>query len=354
MRLTPRRYVITMLCCMLLLLVVCAAALLVGPVNILPLVKAGQWQQLGEIADMRLEEVLTACLVGASLAVSGVVFQALLRNPLAEPFILGISGGASLGVILAMLFLPAGLLEFGLSLGAMEIHLSSLSLAGFLMALLTIGLVYLIAQRRGRVEPYRLILTGVIVNAFYAAAIMLVTALSGDKLRNDIVYYLMGGIGTAVGRWGELALATLLIAGAVAVFIRQAKGFNLMTFGENSAASMGLNVHRHRLIALVAASVLAGLSVSLAGPIGFVGLIVPHVLRMTFGPDHRLLVPLSVFGGAIFLVVAHRLVQILPAEVGTLPVGVVTALCGVPFFILLMRRSGVGGAGGSQAGGGAA
>ena len=150
------------------------------------------------------------------------------------------------------------------------------------MALGTVGLVYVIAQRRGRVEPYRLILTGVIVNAFYAAAIMLVSALSGDKLRNEIIFYLMGGIGTAAGRWGELVLAAVVVAAAIALFVRQAKGFNLMTFGENAAISMGLNVHRHRVVALIVASALAGLSVSLAGPIGFVGLIVPHVLRMTF------------------------------------------------------------------------
>ena len=348
MMLTRRRYVMTMIICAAVLLVVCMAALLVGPVNLVPLVEAGNWQRVGEIADVRLEEIVTACLVGASLAISGVAFQALLRNPLAEPFILGVSGGASFGVILAMLFLPAGLIEFSVGLGPVGLRLSSLSLAGFVMALGTVGLVYVIAQRRGRVEPYRLILTGVIVNAFYAAAIMLVSALSGDKLRNEIIFYLMGGIGTAAGRWGELVLAAVVVAAAIALFVRQAKGFNLMTFGENAAISMGLNVHRHRVVALIVASALAGLSVSLAGPIGFVGLIVPHVLRMTFGPDHRLLVPLSVFGGAIFLVVAHRLVQILPPEVGTLPVGVVTALCGVPFFILLMRR------GGSRAGGGAA
>ncbi len=347
MRLTRQRYVITLIVCALVLILVSAFGLLMGPVDPLPLLREGRWERLRQIADFRLEGVVTASLVGASLAVSGAAFQALLRNPLAEPFILGISGGASLGVILALLFLPAQLVELQLSIGPVPVFLSSLSLAGFLMALLTIALVFAIAQRRGRVDPYRLILTGVIVNAFYAAAIMLVSALSGDKLRNEIIFYLMGGIGTAAGRWSELAVATVLVFIGIAIFMGQAKGFNLMAFGESAATSMGLNVNRHRLLALVVASLLAGLSVSLAGPIGFVGLIVPHILRMIFGPDHRLLIPVSVFGGAIFLVLAHSLLQIIPPEIGPLPVGVVTALCGVPFFILLMRRSG-GSVGGSD------
>jgi len=211
---------------------------------------------------------------------------------------------------------------------------------GFLMALLTIAMVYAIAQRRGRLDAYRLILTGVVVNAFFAAAIMLTTALAGDRFRNEIIFWLMGGLGRLRSQWGEITLAAPLMIIGIAVFAVQAKGFNLLAFGEDTAASLGLHVERHRRTAFVVASVLAGTSVSLAGPIGFVGLIVPHILRLVFGPDHRLLVPLSVFGGAVFLTVADRLVQMIPYEVvGGLPVGVVTALCGVPFFIILLRRS---------------
>ena len=317
-------------------LLVAASALCVGAVNIWSLPGEAAWQ----ILQGRIERVLMAALVGAALAVSGVAFQALLRNPLAEPYVLGVSGGASLGVILGIIFLPASWFAVRVPLGGgVAVTLSVAGLCGFLMAALTILAVYLIAQRRGRLDPYRLILTGVVVNAFFAAAIMLVSSLVGDRLRNDIIFWLMGGLGRMGSLWGELAVAAVLILAGIAVFLYQARGFNLMAFGEDIATSLGLHVERHRRAAFVVASLLAGASVSLAGPIGFVGLIVPHILRMIWGADHRLLVPLSVFGGAVFLTVADRVVQVIPYEVaGGLPVGVVTALCGVPFFILLMRR----------------
>jgi iron complex transport system permease protein len=336
MKFTPSRYLLMLSWAVLFWAVVVAGSLLFGAENILQL-NSTQPEAVPQILASRLERTLTASLVGAALAVAGVVFQALLRNPLAEPYILGVSGGASLGVILATVFLPEAWLAIGLPFGA---TLSVVGLCGFVMALVTVAVVYLIAQRRGRLDPYRLILTGVIVNAFFAAAIMLTAALAGDRLRNEIIYWLMGGLGSLRARWGELAVAALVILGGIGVFVYQAAGFNLLAFGEDVASSLGLNVERRRKSAFVVASLLAGISVSLAGPIGFVGLIVPHLLRMRFGSDHRLLVPLSVFAGAIFLMVADRLVQVIPYDLaGGLPVGVVTALCGVPFFILLMRRS---------------
>lgn len=332
MKLTARRYVLLLLAAFAVWLAVSGAALLVGPENIF---SVGP-QVRSEILAGRVGEVATAALVGAALAVSGAAFQALLRNPLADPYILGVSGGASLGVILGMLLLPASWFVIRLPYGG---TLSVAGLCGFVMALVTIAIVYLIAQRRGRLDPYRLILTGVVVNAFFAAAIMLCVALAGDRLRNELIYWLMGGLGNPRDQRGELTLAAVAVVAGIAVFVTQAKGFNLLAFGEDVASSLGLHVERHRRMAFVVASLLAGVSVSLAGPIGFVGLIVPHILRMIFGSDHRLLVPLSVFGGAIFLTVAHRVLLAVPYEVaGGLPVGVVTALCGVPFFILLMLR----------------
>jgi len=335
-QLTAKRYLVTVFGAMLVWLAVAAVALLVGAEDIRSFDADALWR----VIDYRLERVLMAALVGAALATSGVAFQALLRNPLAEPYVLGVSGGASLGVILGSIFLPGAMRAVTiLRAGQAVVTLDTVGLCGFLMALLTIAGVYGMAQRRGRLDPYRLILTGVVVNAFFAAAIMLTAALAGDRLRNEIIFWLMGGLGGLGSRWEEMGLAAPLIVAGVAVFAVQAKGFNLLAFGEDTAASLGLHVERHRRTAFVVASVLAGTSVSLAGPIGFVGLIVPHILRMIVGPDHRLLVPLSVFGGAVFLTVADRLVQMIPYEVaGGLPVGVVTALCGVPFFIILLRR----------------
>jgi iron complex transport system permease protein len=343
-KLTAGRYVLVVLLAAAVWLGVAVLALFVGAENLWSFEGPTFWR----IVDLRAERVLMAALVGAALAASGVAFQALLRNPLAEPYVLGVSGGASLGVILGTVFIPAALRRVAIAaLPGMAVTLSMVGLCGFVMALATVGMVYWIAQRRGRLDPYRLILTGVVVNAFFAAAIMLVTALSGDRLRNDIIFWLMGGLGSLQVRWGEMIVAAVVILGGLAVFAAQAKGFNLMAFGEDTAESLGLSVERHRRAAFVVASLLAGVSVSLAGPIGFVGLIVPHILRMIFGPDHRLLVPLSVFGGAVFLTVADRLVQVIPYELaGGLPVGVVTAMCGVPFFILLMRRGLTGRGGG--------
>jgi len=328
--LTARRYVVVVLVAAAAWLVVAAAALTIGPVNIFGVGGAVQRQML----DGRIGEVVTASLVGAALAVSGAAFQALLRNPLADPYILGVSGGASLGVILGTLVLPPAWLYLRLPLGG---TVSLPGVCGFLMALAVIAVVYLIAQRRGRLDPYRLILTGVVASAFFSAAIMLAVALAGDRLRNELIFWLMGGLGSPRDQRGELAVAAVVVMAGLAVFVWQARGFNLLAFGEDVAASLGLDVQRHRRTAFVVASLLAGISVSLAGPIGFVGLIVPHLVRMAFGSDHRLLVPLSVFGGAVFLTVAHRLVLLVPYEVGGgLPVGIVTAMCGVPFFVLLL------------------
>lgn len=335
MKLNATRYLLLVLLAAAVWALLAAAALLVGAEDL--------WSFQGDafqrVLVSRMDRVLMASLVGAALASSGVAFQALLRNPLAEPYVLGISGGASLGVILSSMLLPATWQSLTLTVpGLGSVALSVRGPAGFVMALLTVAAVYGIAQRRGRIDPYRLILTGVMVNAFFSAAIMLATALAGDRFRNDIIFYLMGGLGSLQDRWAEIAVAAVLIAAGIGVFTAQAKGFNLMAFGEDTAGSLGLDVHRHRRTAFVVASLLAGISVSLAGPIGFVGLIVPHILRLVFGPDHRALLPLSVFGGAVFLTVADRLVLLVPPEMGTLPVGVATALCGVPFFVLLMRR----------------
>jgi iron complex transport system permease protein len=278
--------------------------------------------QMENVLGLRLEWVATASVVGAALALAGLAFQALLRNPLAEPYILGVSGGAALAFILSSLFLSVTLAP----------------VFGFVGALATVAIVYAIAQRRGRLEPYTLLLTGVIINAFYGASIMLVTALVRPEQRGDIAVWMMGNIGAFGPQWGLVKVAGGLAAGAAILFALLAKGFNLVAVGEDTAGALGVPVERLRIVTFVVASLVTGASVALVGPIGFVGLICPHLLRMILGPDHRRLVPAAFFFGATFLVLADLLACLWEgASDRALPVGVLTAMCGVPFFIYLLR-----------------
>ena len=316
--LTVRRYVLTTLAGAAAWLVVAAVAVVVGG----RLWAWGSAAQMHDVLWLRLEWVATASAVGAALALSGLALQALLRNPLAEPYILGVSGGAGLAYILASLF----------------VSVVAAPAVAVLGALATVALVYAIARRRGRLEPYTLLLAGVILNAFYGAAIMLVTAIVRPEQRGDIAVWMMGTIGAFGPQWPLIgAVAALAVAGGV-LFAFLAKGFNLVAAGEDTAGALGVRVERLRVITFVAASLLAGVSVALAGPIGFVGLIVPHVLRMLIGPDHRRLVPAALFAGAAFLVLADLAACLWEGATNrSVPVGVLTAMCGGPFFIYLLR-----------------
>jgi iron complex transport system permease protein len=318
--LTPRRYAAQAAAWVAAWLVVAAAAVVLGG-------KVWAWpsaaQRLDALRDA-LYGTATASAVGGALALAGLALQALLRNPLASPYILGVSGGASLGVILSGLFVSV-LLQ---------------PVFGFAGALATIGLVYAVAQRRGRLEPYTLLLTGVIVNAFYAALIMLVMGLVRPEMRGDIAYWMMGSIRRFDLQWELVGLVGTLAVGTAVAFAFLAKGFNLVAVGEETAGALGVRVERLRFVTFVAASLVTGAAVALAGPIGFVGLIVPHLLRMLLGPDHRRLVPAALLGGAIFLVLADLATSLLEGAVAPHPpppVGVLTAMCGGPFFVYLLR-----------------
>ena len=317
--LTFRRYLLAITGWAAVWLVVSAAAVVLGAENIWAW---PSWESARTVLGLRLYAVLTASAVGAALALAGLAFQALLRNPLADPFILGVSGGASLGVVLSSLFLSV----------------LAAPLFGFVGALLTVGVVYAVAQRRGRLEPYTLLLSGVIINAFYGAAIMLVTALIDPESRGDVAYWMMGCISTFGARWWLVGVVGGLVVAAAVLFAFLAKGFNLVAVGEDTAGALGVPVDRLRLVTFVAASLVTGASVALAGPIGFVGLICPHLLRMVLGPDHRRLVPATVFLGASLLVVADLATRLLMGLGGQAPpVGVLTAMAGGPFFIYLLR-----------------
>ncbi len=269
--------------------------------------------------DLRLPRVLMAGVVGWSLSQGGVVFQALLRNPLAEPFLLGISSGAALGAVAGILL---GLTPWG--------GLPFLALIG---ALITVGFILAVAQKARALDPNTLILTGVIINAFFAALIMFALSMaSGEKL-HSLLFWLYGDLGRArIKDFWILVPVTLI---GTLVLYGMARPFNLMASGEEVAAQLGVEVEKSKWISLILVSLMCSAAVSFTGIIGFVGLLVPHLMRMVFGPDHRLLLPASGLFGAAFLIGADLAARtvVSPAE---LPVGVITAFFGAPFFIYLL------------------
>lgn len=272
---------------------------------------------------IRLPRILLAGLVGFTLSIGGVVFQALLRNPLAEPFILGVSSGAAVGAIIGIA------LGLGFGLGV--------PLLSFMGALFTILLVMGISSRHGGLESSTLLLTGVIVNAFFTAVIMFFITTTSDSRLHSMLFWLYGDLSQS--RYAHLSIGLpviLIVSGILYVFSRH---LNLIVGGEESALQMGVEVELLKWISFLGISLITGMVISFSGIIGFVGLIVPHLMRMLLGPDHRLLIPASALGGAVFLIAADTLARTIlsPSE---LPVGVVTAFLGAPFFIYLLKQRG--------------
>ncbi|MBI5472205.1 MAG: iron ABC transporter permease [Ignavibacteriae bacterium] len=274
------------------------------------------------IIDIRLPRLLLAMIVGAGLSVAGAVLQALLRNPLAEPYILGISSGGTVGAILAIGFVSAG--------GAFITPLASL--AGSILVML---LVYSLGHRHGLLDTNALLLAGVMVGAFFNAAVLLIIALFNQELRNSFLW-LMGNFSSA--NLQSLAIVSPLILIATGFLLLQSKKYNLIATGDETALQLGVEVRRLKRLSYLAASLITGLVVSVSGVIGFVGLIIPHICRMIFGPDHRLLLPASILLGASFMIVADILSRILlaPTEI---PVGAITAAIGAPLFVWLLKRT---------------
>ncbi|WP_051564687.1 FecCD family ABC transporter permease [Desulfovermiculus halophilus] len=274
------------------------------------------------IRQIRLPRVLLAAAVGATLGIGGLVFQALLRNPLAEPYILGVSGGSAVGAVLGMML---GLRFFP--------GVAGLAFSGSLATLL---LVLLLASRRRLVQENSLLLAGVMVNAFCSAIITFLISITEHTKLQGILFWLMGDLSssniTQVGGLGLLILPSFFL-----VFVL-ARPMNLLQFGRDAAHSMGVNVKAVTFILLIVTSLTVSASVCLVGLVGFVGLVIPHLLRMLLGPDHRLLVPACVLGGAMFMTGCDLLARLASGQ-GQLPVGVVTALIGAPAFIFLLARS---------------
>lgn len=277
------------------------------------------------VRDFRLPRALLGLLVGGGLAMAGATFQALLRNPLAEPYILGVSGGAAVGAVAV------------LALGLASSGSWALPVAAFGGALLAVVLVFGVASSADRRMDVRvLLLAGVVVGAFFTAIIALILAVSDATTVQGAVLWMMGSLaGTG---WREVAVAAIYTVPAALLLLALARPLNVMAIGEDTARYLGTDVERVKRIAYAVASLITAAGVAVAGIIGFVGLIVPHGIRIVIGSDYRSLLPLSFLAGGAFLVVADLASQLALAPV-TIPVGVVTALVGVPLFLVLLRRS---------------
>lgn len=272
---------------------------------------------------VRLPRIILAAIVGAALASSGGVLQVLLRNPLADPYILGISSGAGVGAIIAVLS------GFNWTLWGR----SPIAVFAFAGALGTVWLVWFVGRLTGKFHVTGLLLAGVVVNAFFSAVIMFLTSVAKGEQVYATIFWLMGNI--TEEDFFVLWIGTGCVVAAVLALFYISPQLNALSFGENDARSMGVNITRTRTIAFAIAAFITAIAVSLSGLIGFVGLIVPHGVRLVFGPDHRQLFPLSGIVGAIFLVVADTVARTIVAP-AQMPVGVVTAIVGGPFFLILL------------------
>jgi iron complex transport system permease protein len=301
--------------------------------RLLGLPVAPTWSPAAEtiIVDLRLPRVLTAMLVGAGLATAGTVFQALLRNPLADPYVIGTASGASLGAIIGLL-LPVLVPGLAIGLGTAWLGIGAVQVLAFGGGLITVLVVYAVARTGGRAPVVTLLLTGYAVSSVLAAAVALLMFSSGRAL-GAIFGWLMGSLGGA--SWTDLALAGPLVVAAFGLLLARWRSLNVLLLGDAQAANLGLAVERERWVLTMLATLATSAVVAISGTIGFVGLVVPHLLRLATGPDHRLLLPASAVFGALLLVLADLGARL----VGGIPVGIITALIGAPFFVWLLRRS---------------
>ena len=275
------------------------------------------------IWQIRLPRVLLAALVGATLSLGGLVFQALLRNLLAEPYILGISGGSAIGAITGILL---GLSRF-----------PGVSLTAFAGSMATLALILVMTSGQSVMKKESLLLSGVMVNAFCSSVIMFLVSVTQDAKLHNIIFWLMGDLSTADIRQVGI-LAGMLLPSFVIIFWHS-HAMNLLLMGKEMAQATGINIKVVTITLLVTSSFMVSATVSYCGLIGFVGLVMPHLLRLIFGPDHRVLVPACILGGGSYLVICDLLARTLPQQ-GELPAGVITAIIGAPLFIILLKKPG--------------
>lgn len=277
------------------------------------------------IMKIRLPRILLAASVGVALASSGAVFQGIFKNPMADPYVLGVSSGAAMGATIIILTGINGTL----------LGFSFLTIGAFIGALLTAFTVFSIARAGQKTPVVTLLLAGIAVNFFLSALISTAMAISKDKMEN-IIFWTMGSVSTA--NWNKLLIVLMPIAVIMTLLMTVTRDLNAMAMGEENAKSLGVEVEGLKLKLLILASIMTAAAVSVSGIIGFVGLVVPHVVRMISGPDHRTLLPFSALGGAIFMVITDTGARMLvaPAE---MPLGVITSLLGAPYFLLLLYQS---------------
>lgn len=267
--------------------------------------------------NLRIPRVLMACHVGAVLAISGLAFQSILKNPLAEPYILGVSGGAAVGVIISILW-------------GFNVYLKNIF--AFSAACLTLFIILALGKRQ---KNNGLLLSGVMINAFCGAIILFLTSLAESHEIGNIMFWYMGNIGNVSIK--QVYLYTLILSPMYLILLLYAHKMNIVLLGEETAQSLGVNTNKVRLILLIIPSIMISSIVAVVGPFGFVGLVIPQALRLVIGQDHRFLAPSSLLFGASFLVICDMLARTLP-KTGEIPVGVLTALIGAPIFIYLLRK----------------
>lgn len=274
------------------------------------------------IWKIRFPRILLATLVGGTLSLGGLVFQALLKNPLAEPYILGISGGSAIGAIIGILI---GFAKF-----------PGVSLMAFSGSIGTLLLILVMSSGQTILKKDALLLSGVMVNAFCGAVIMFLVSLTQDARLHNIIFWLMGDL--SMVDMPQVGILAAMLLPCFFLLFWFSNSMNLLLMGKEMAQTMGVNVKAVTVILLVVTSFMVSATVSYCGLVGFVGLVVPHLLRLLFGPDHRVLVPACVFGGGAYLVFCDVLARALP-EQGEMPAGVITAMVGAPLFIYLLKRT---------------
>ncbi len=304
----------------------------------------------GLIADIRWPRVVMAGLVGISLALAGATLQGVLRNPLADPGLIGVSSGAAVGAITAILLKAnfSGLLTLFPAFAGIDPETLSgprfaQTIFAFAAGLLTTILVYQLSRTGGRVETTNLLLIGLAVNSIAGAYVGLATYIADEAQSTDIIFWSLGSV--AGLEWADVYLVIPFVVAGIVILPIFARPLNIMTLGEAEAQSLGVNTERLRRVTIAVSALMVGVAVGFAGIISFVGLVIPHLMRLLFGPDHRMVLPGSAIGGAIFLIAADMFGRTLPgpSNIGftiEVPVGILTALVGGPFFLflILMRR----------------
>ena len=284
----------------------------------------GTWGNNVIVLNINLPRVVMGLIVGAGLAVSGAVMQALFRNPMASPYILGLSSGASLGAAIGMLFtisfIPAAI---------------SMPILAFIFCFITMMLVYSLSRVGGHIHTETLLLAGIAVGAFMSALVSFFTFIAGDKMEG-IVFWSMGSLSRASVE--NIILIFPIVFAGVMIMTLLSKELNAMMLGDAHAMDLGVNVKNIRLILLICTTLVTAASVAFVGVIGFVGLVIPHIVRLLVGPDNRKVIPISILGGAAYMVACDYIAHAFSSTVGVLPIGIITAMIGGPYFIYLLRR----------------